>query len=69
MKHTNDLKVKLAQKIQEWADETCEENIWPDVIVHDTFTEGMADAAFAVFEAMVESQKFSLEEGYVKKQL
>ena len=69
MKHTTDLKAGLAQKIQEWADENCEDHIWPEIVVHDEFCEGMADAAFAVFEAMAESQKAAIDYGYLTKPL
>ena len=59
------LKAELIKKIQEWADENCESN-WPDVIVHDDFTSDMADSAFAVFKSMVKSQKYCLQQGYLK---
>ena len=54
------LKADLVDYIQKWADKNCESN-WPDIIVHGEFAERMADAAFAVFQAMYESQKYKDE--------
>jgi hypothetical protein len=60
------LKAALVEKIQEWADENCESN-WPYVIVHDDFTEDMANSAFAVFQAMAKSQQYCIKAGYFEK--
>lgn len=55
------LKQKLTEHIQKWADKVCDSNEWADtdIIVHPDFTIRMADAAYAVFQAMYESQEYA----------
>lgn len=62
------LKYRLAQAIQDWVDEQCEEPEWGNtgIIFPPEATHRMAEAAFAVFATIYEAQRFAIDEGYVK---
>jgi len=54
------LKLALAKKIAEWANKASDTDEWSNtgIYVHPDFEMHMADAAFAVFKAMVDSQTY-----------
>lgn len=54
----------LQQKIQEWVDEHCEENEWPDIIIGNKTVDCMTKVAASVFDACQESQEYAKREGY-----
>lgn len=60
------LYASLDKAIQDWMDEECCADDWPDIIIGDKTAEHMSLAARTVFEACEESQAFALREGYVK---
>lgn len=53
----------LEKVIDDWAEEQCSEDDWPDAYWYEELYEDMAKAAFAVFEANVKGQKYATEEG------
>lgn len=59
------LKTKLAEKIAEWSIKMSETDDWADTAVytHPDMEMHMADAAFAVFKAMIDSQAYLKSEG------
>ncbi len=62
------LKAKLQQKIQEWMDENCEEEVWPQQLVVGEWTSAlMACAAAAVIDGITEAQAYALREGFYEK--
>ena len=61
------LKANLFNKIAEWANENCEEEIWPDALVGNNTDELMADAAASVFDAVVDIQDYLKAEGDLDK--
>lgn len=60
------LKARLEIKIQEWIDENCEEDYWPQIWMGDFTVELMATAAMSVFNACQDSQEYAEREGYTK---
>lgn len=62
------LKHRLAQAIQNWINEECEEPEWgkTEILFPDESVQRMTEAAFAVFATIYEAQRFAIREGYVK---
>jgi len=61
-----ELKLKLQKKITEWANENCEESIWPDHYVGENLENFMTEAASSVFDAMMDIQEYLEREGDLK---
>lgn len=58
------LMAKLEEKIQEWADDNCESDVWPpNVWTGEDTVLLMAKAASAVLDAVVNSQEYAIREG------
>ena len=57
------LKALLERKIQEWADENCKSAEWPDGWTGENTVFLMAEAASAVFDAVMEAQEHAIREG------
>ena len=57
------LKASLIKKISEWMDDNCDKTEWPSVYLHPESDTQMADAAYAVFKAMYQSQAYAEEQG------
>ena len=60
------LKDKLDRKMQEWVDECCNDEDWPNILIHDTIEEDMADAAMDLFDTIVINQEWLHQQGYWK---
>ena len=61
------LKDKLDHKMLEWVNECCEEDDYPNVLVHDTIAEDMADVAMDLFDTIIIHQEWLRSQGYWKE--
>jgi hypothetical protein len=61
------LQAKLEKKIQEWADDNCESDAWPDGYTGADTVILMAEAACAVFDAAMKVQEYTIREGFLAK--
>jgi hypothetical protein len=57
------LMAKLEEKIQQWADDNCESDTWPDGWTGGDTVLLMTEAARAVFDAVMEAQEHAIREG------
>lgn len=56
----------LVETLETWVGEHCEDDEWPDFFVGDEMALKMAEAARAVFEASVNSQKYAIDQDNLK---
>ena len=61
------LKDKLDHKMLEWIDECCNEDDWPEVLIHDSIAEDLADVAMDLFDTIVSNQEWLRQQGYFKE--
>lgn len=61
------LKAHLEKKIQEWVERHSEDDEWPRAYMGEETVVLMVAAAASVFDAVVESQDYTLHEGYFKE--
>lgn len=62
------LQYQLEQAIQKWADDNCESDKWPQEIVFGNRTvDNMAAAAAAVFDGILDAEKYGVREGLLKE--
>ena len=54
----------LEAVIENWINDNCEEENWPEVIVGRETGQHMAKAAAAVFDGICEAEKYAEDEGY-----
>ena len=54
---------ELEKKINEWITDNCEEDDWMDGLIHPSLEQQMASAAYAVFAASVDAQKYAEKQG------
>lgn len=57
------LKARLYEKMDEWVNEESEGEYWPNIYEGGKTSDLMAEAASAVFDAVVEFQKYAEEDG------
>ena len=60
------LKAELDKKMEEWVAENCELDDWPQVYVHESMAEDMADTAADVFETVEINQLWLKQQGHLK---
>jgi hypothetical protein len=61
------LKDYLQNKIQQFLDENCEADDWPDIIIGQDTVMYMTEAAANVFDGILESQRYGIKTGYFKE--
>lgn len=49
----------LEKKMNEWITENCEEDDWPNALVHPALERQMASSAYSVFAACAEGQEYA----------
>ena len=58
------LKATLHNAMEEWMNDNCNTDNWPNMYVGDKTSDLMAEAAASVFDAVEEIQVYGKEEGF-----